>query len=41
MDVTYAFVGKLYGEEVAQNIADRSEYIRNKDASFDPFADMY
>lgn len=41
IDVTYAFVGKLYGEDVAQKIADRSEYIRNKDPSFDPFADMY
>jgi transcriptional regulator GlxA family with amidase domain len=41
IDVTYAFVGKFYGEDVAQKIADRSEYMRNKDSTFDPFADMY
>jgi transcriptional regulator GlxA family with amidase domain len=38
MDVTYAFVSEMYGEETAQLIADRSEYHRNTDASVDPFA---
>jgi transcriptional regulator GlxA family with amidase domain len=38
IDMTYAFVSAQYGEEIAQEIADRSEYRRNTDPNDDPFA---
>ena len=41
MDVTYAFLAKLYDEDTAQYVADISEYTRHTDASADPFADRW
>ena len=38
IDMTYAFVADQWGEDVAQEIADRSEYTRQKDSTKDPFA---
>ena len=38
IDQMYAFVAALHGEGVAEAIAERSEYVRNKNASVDPFA---
>ena len=38
IDMMYAFVSDQWGEDVAQNIADRSEYTRQKDSKKDPFA---
>ncbi|CAA9959118.1 ThiJ/PfpI family protein [Pyrenophora teres f. maculata] len=35
IDLTYAWIGHVFGEDVAQDIADRSEYVRNTDAGDD------
>ncbi|KAI2481851.1 ThiJ/PfpI family protein [Pyrenophora tritici-repentis] len=35
MDLTYAWIGHVFGEDMAQDIADRSEYVRNTDAGDD------
>lgn len=40
MDMTYAFVADQYGEDLAQEIANRSEYTRQKDSTIDPFAKL-
>jgi hypothetical protein len=36
--MTYAFVESLYGAEVADDIAQSQEYVRNRDPNNDPFA---
>ena len=38
IDMTYAFLADQWGEDIAQQIADRSEYTRQKDPTKDPFA---
>ncbi|KAI1654091.1 class I glutamine amidotransferase-like protein [Daldinia decipiens] len=38
IDMMYAFVADQYGEDVAQTLANASEYVRNTDPDFDPFA---
>lgn len=38
IDMMYAYVTELYGENVAAYIAKDMEYVRNTDASNDPFA---
>ncbi|KAI2780254.1 class I glutamine amidotransferase-like protein [Daldinia loculata] len=38
IDMMYAFVADQYGEDVAQTLANASEYVRNTDPEFDPFA---
>ncbi|KAI0385239.1 class I glutamine amidotransferase-like protein [Hypomontagnella monticulosa] len=38
MDMMYAFVAAQFGEDVAQDIANASEYVRNTDPDVDPFA---
>jgi transcriptional regulator GlxA family with amidase domain len=38
MDMMYAFVSEIYGENIAQELADNSEYRRNTDPDDDPFA---
>ncbi|KAF2688908.1 class I glutamine amidotransferase-like protein [Lentithecium fluviatile CBS 122367] len=40
-DTAYAFVAEVYGEPVAQWIADASEYTRWTNASYDPFAERW
>ncbi|KAI8950449.1 class I glutamine amidotransferase-like protein [Xylaria longipes] len=38
IDLMFAFIGDQYGEEVAKQLADQAEYVRNPDSSSDPFA---
>ncbi|XXH02706.1 hypothetical protein Hte_009091 [Hypoxylon texense] len=38
IDMMYAFVADQYGEDVAQELADAAEYVRNTDPGVDPFA---
>ncbi|KAG6829817.1 hypothetical protein H0H93_014297 [Arthromyces matolae] len=40
LDAIFAFVGAVYGEEVAEQLSDVLEYERHKDPSWDPFADI-
>jgi transcriptional regulator GlxA family with amidase domain len=41
IDVTFAFITKLHGQETAENIANVMEYDRHLDADWDPFADKW
>jgi transcriptional regulator GlxA family with amidase domain len=41
IDVILAWIGKVYGEEVAKGITVGIEYTRNEDAGDDPFAGLY
>ncbi|KAI6083763.1 class I glutamine amidotransferase-like protein [Hypoxylon rubiginosum] len=38
IDMMYAFVADQFGEDVAQELADAAEYVRNTDPGVDPFA---
>ncbi|KAM5354638.1 hypothetical protein ACJ41O_001285 [Fusarium nematophilum] len=38
IDMTYAFIAEQYGQEMADDTAIGSEYVRNKDPKVDPFA---
>ncbi|KAI2637734.1 class I glutamine amidotransferase-like protein [Hypomontagnella submonticulosa] len=38
IDMMYAFVAAQFGEAVAQDVANASEYVRNTDPDVDPFA---
>lgn len=40
-DVAYAWVSHVYGEEIAEYLANSSEYTRWTNASYDPFADIW
>lgn len=41
LDMMYAWVGELWGEEVAAELADGLEYERNKDPTADRFAERW
>ncbi|KAL0942695.1 dj-1 family protein [Colletotrichum truncatum] len=41
IDVTFAWIGAVYGKDVAKGIANRMEYTPVEDPSWDPFADMW
>ncbi|KAL5340839.1 class I glutamine amidotransferase-like protein [Aspergillus crustosus] len=41
IDVILAWIGSVYGEEVARGIAVGFEYTRHEDAEEDPFAGLY
>ena len=41
IDVIFAFMGEVYGEEVATSIASFLEYERHTDSAWDPFSDLY
>ncbi|KAF2464535.1 DJ-1/PfpI family protein [Lindgomyces ingoldianus] len=41
IDVTFAFIKKLYGGETAENVANVMEYDRHLDDKWDPFADIW
>ncbi|KAF2205940.1 DJ-1/PfpI protein [Delitschia confertaspora ATCC 74209] len=41
MDLIYAFIGEMYGEKVAEEIANGSEYERHTDPDEDPFAELF
>lgn len=38
MDMMYAFLGEHYGEDVARDLAQAAEYVRNTDSTVDTFA---
>lgn len=40
IDVTFAWIGAVYGKDVAKNVAKRMEYTPVEDADDDPFADL-
>jgi transcriptional regulator GlxA family with amidase domain len=37
IDMTYAFIGEIYGEEFADKLATRLEYVRIRQSDVDPF----
>ena len=41
MDMSLALISKLFGESVADDVAIRAEYSREKNAGNDPFAKLY
>lgn len=41
MDGMLAWLAHLFGEELADEIADGNEYRREKDPANDPFCDVY
>lgn len=41
IDMIYAWVGDIWGEEVAEELADSSEYERNRDSAGDRFAERW
>lgn len=41
IDVTLAWIGEVYGSEVARDISDSMEYTRHEDPSHDPFAELH
>lgn len=41
IDVTLAWIGEVYGDETAQQIADGIEYTRHSDAAIDDFARLH
>lgn len=41
IDLTLAFIGEVYGEEVATKVTNVLEYDRHADPAWDPFADLY
>ena len=41
VDTAYAFVASIFGEDIAQYVADFSEYTRWTNASYDPFAERW
>lgn len=41
MDMVYAWVASVWGEDVANELADSSEYERNRDAGGDRFAERW
>ncbi|KAJ3945275.1 mitochondrial aldehyde dehydrogenase [Colletotrichum fioriniae] len=41
IDLAFAWIGAVYGKNVAKNIANRMEYTPVEDPSWDPFADLW
>ncbi|KAF9880863.1 amidohydrolase [Colletotrichum karsti] len=41
IDVTFAWIRAVYGNDVGKNVADRMEYTPVEDSSWDPFADLW
>ncbi|KAG5734027.1 hypothetical protein E4T56_gene5172 [Termitomyces sp. T112] len=41
LDVAFAWIGEVFGEETAREVADVLEYERHMDSSWDPFAELY
>lgn len=41
IDLIYAWIAEVWGEKVADEIADRSEYERNRDSGADRFAEKW
>ncbi|EMD93048.1 hypothetical protein COCC4DRAFT_81564 [Bipolaris maydis ATCC 48331] len=40
-DLAYAWIAEVFGEDMAQTIADRSEYERNRDPGNDRYAEVW
>jgi hypothetical protein len=41
MDLAFAWIADVFGEETTQDLADRSEYERNVDAENDRYAERW
>ena len=41
IDVTLAWIGDMYGIDVARDVAAKMEYVWNEDRERDPFAELY
>lgn len=41
IDLTFAWMSEVFGEEAAQYVADRSEYERNTNAENDRYAERW
>jgi len=41
IDMIFAFVASVFGEETSKLVADYIEYERHLDPSWDPYADLY
>jgi transcriptional regulator GlxA family with amidase domain len=41
LDAVFAFMGAVYGDKLAERVADILEYDRHTDPSWDPFAEKY
>lgn len=41
MDLVFAWIAHVFGEEAAQSTADRSEYERNTEAGNDRYAELW
>jgi len=41
IDVIFAFIKEVYGDEIATTLANNMEYERHMDASWDPFAELH
>ena len=41
IDVTFAWIAVVYGEDVARTIANGIEYVRHTDSHWDQFAELY
>jgi transcriptional regulator GlxA family with amidase domain len=41
IDLAFAWIADVFGEDIAQFVADRSEYERNVDADEDRFAERW
>lgn len=41
IDATFAFIGEIYGQENATQIANLIEYERHLDPDWDPFSDVW
>jgi hypothetical protein len=41
MDLAFAWMAEVFGEETAQFVADRSEYERNTDSGNDRYAERW
>ena len=41
IDVLFAWMADVFGEDTARGVADKMEYERHLNASWDPFAELY
>lgn len=41
MDLAFAWISKVFGDQVADYVADRSEYERNLDPANDRYAERW
>lgn len=41
IDLVFAWIGAVYGKDIAKNIANRMEYTPVEESSWDPFADLW